>query len=152
CGCWCCCCCRRGWRGCCRGRCGCRAVFGGDQQEAAGLGIERDGLGADWRLDGLLDDKVGGRVFLDDGEGAVALGAKGFHGGGVEGGAVAAGTDGQGGEDLAGGSVDDDHDLRRTAGGEENAVFDVEGQAGATVATGLDVNGVVEFHGVGVDV
>src|ERR1019366_9827423 len=116
-----------------------------------GLGVEGDGLGADWGSHRLFDGEAGGRVLLDYGESAVALRSEGFHGGGIEGGSVATAADGQGGEDLAGGGVDDDHDLGRAAGGGEDAVLGVQREAGATVATGLVANGVVELHGVGVD-
>ena len=69
--------------GCCGLGCGglgCGGgVVGGDEEDVAGGGTEGAGF-AGFGLDGLFDDEIGGGVFLDDGEGAVALGGEGFRG------------------------------------------------------------------------
>lgn len=125
--------------------------LGGDEEDVVGFGVEGEGFRAGLGREGLLDGEAGGGVLLDDGEVAFAVGTEGFHGGGVEGGAVGASADGESVNDFAVGGVEDHHVLRVAAGGEEDVVLDVDGEAGAAVAFAGEAKGGGELEGFGVD-
>ena len=76
----------------------------------------------------MFDHEAGWGVLLDDGEGAVALRTEGLHGGRVEHRAVTAEPDGKVGDDVAVFGGENDHVVLVAAGGEENLVFDIEGE------------------------
>ena len=130
---------------------GLRTKVGGGGKDVPGLLVEGDGASAGLGFEQLLEGEAGGRVFLDDGERSFTLGAEGFHGAGVEGGAVGALAGGEDFKDFAVLCVEDDHVFLVAAGGEEDVVDGVDGEAGATATFAGDVVLAGEREGFGVD-
>jgi len=127
------------------------AEVGGDGDDVAGLLIQRYGASSGLGGEELLEGEAGGGVFFDHGQDTFAEGAEGFHGVGVEGGSVGVAVGGEDVEDFAVRGVEDDHVFLVSAGGEEDIVGGVDGEAGAASAAAGDVVLTGEGEGCGID-
>src|ERR1035437_4046075 len=112
------------------------AVFGGDDVDAAGAGVEGHGACALLRVERLERLVVVAGLGADDGEGSgVAIGAESYLIPGVETGSVRAVANFGLGELLAGLVVGDGHDAA-VANFEDAVVRGVDGVAGGRLAAG----------------
>src|SRR5579863_3516361 len=106
-----------------------RTKLSGDQDDVVRLSVERARSGAHHGRQGLFHHETGRAVLLDDGQRAIALRAERFHRIRVEKSAVRQTADRQRGEDFAVIGVEDHHIRWVAAGGKQDAVLGIHGEA-----------------------